>query len=242
MCYNLSQVIDDIEKAVSKGFKIPKKSLDRYWKLTGHEYPVASIFIPDGKNNFEHKNANWGLIPRWTQGNEKALSIREYTLNATIESANEKPSYKHLLSSNRCIILASGFFEWREVNKQKFPYYIYPADDSFFSIAGLWDEWKNPMNGEIVNSFTILTTAANPMMEFIHNRKKRMPVILTDEQLKLFADPKVPMEEFVKPFSEEKMKSHTIGKLITSRTENPNVPEVIKPFEHPELNELFHGF
>jgi hypothetical protein len=76
-------------------------------------------------------------------------------------------------------------------------------------------------------------------MEFIHNRKKRMPVILTDEQLKLFADPTVPISEFVKPYSEVKMKAHTIGKLVTSRTESQNVPEVIRPFDYPELNELF---
>lgn len=238
MCYNLSQVIEDIEKAISKGFRIPQKQLDRYWKLTGHEYPTASIFIPDGKGNFDYLKAHWGLIPRWTQGNEKALSIREYTLNAMIESADEKPSYKHLLRTNRCVIPASGFFEWREVNKQKFPYYIYPVDEPFFSIAGLYDEWKSP-EGKTVHSFTVLTTAANPLMEFIHNRKKRMPVILSDERLKLFSNPETPIEEFMQPFPEEKMKAHTIGKLVTSRTENQNVPEVIEPFDYPELNELF---
>lgn len=238
MCYNLSQVIEDIEKAVAKGFRIPQKHLDRYWKLTGHEYPQASVFISDGKGNFDYLKANWGLIPRWTQGREKALSIREYTLNAMIESADEKPSYKHLLKSNRCIIPASGFFEWREVNKQKYPYYIYPADDSFFSIAGLWDEWITE-DGKSVFSFTVLTTAANPLMEFIHNRKKRMPVILSDDQRKLFSNHDVPLDEFISSFPEKRMKAHTIGKRITSRTENPNVPEVIEPYSYPEMNELF---
>lgn len=239
MCYNLSQVISDIEKAISRGFKIPEKSLERYWKLTGHEYPVASIFIPDGDGKFQHLNANWGLIPRWTQGKEKSLSIREYTLNAMIESADEKPSYKHLLSSNRCIVPATGFFEWREVNRKKFPYYIHPSDDSFFMIAGLWDEWKDLSNGETVYSFTVLTTSANPLMEFIHNRKKRMPVILSDAQLKDFTDPKISLDEFISPFPEQRMKAYTIGKLVTSRNENQNVPEVLDPYEYPELNELF---
>ena len=116
--------------------------------------------------------------------------------------------------------------------------YIYLKDKEIFSLAGIFDNWTDKETGEIVDTFSILTTQANPMLEKIHNLKKRMPVILKREDEERWIDPKITKEEvnqLIKPFDESLMSAHSISKLITSRTQSNNVPEVMEPFEYPEL-------
>jgi len=81
-------------------------------------------------------------------------------------------------------VLADGFYEWREEGKKKYPYYISLASNDVFALAGIWDRWLNEANGEVKNTFSIITTAANPLLERIQNTRKRMPVIFkqTDEK------------------------------------------------------------
>jgi putative SOS response-associated peptidase YedK len=88
------------------------------------------------------------------------------------------------------------------------------TNEPVLALAGLYDQWVNPTNGEILNTFTIVTTRANPMLEIIHNLKKRMPVILTDEAQKLWLDTKSDPSicGLFEPFPEEKM----FSKMLTS--------------------------
>jgi len=121
---------------------------------------------------------NWGLIPSWSND----LTIREYTLNARIETIKEKASFKNNVS-NRCLIIADGFYEWKWLdskgkNKQK--HLISLPDEALYCYAGIYDEWVNKDTGEIINSYAIVTTEANELMAEIH-RKKRMPIILKQE-------------------------------------------------------------
>ncbi|MCX6230318.1 MAG: SOS response-associated peptidase [Bacteroidetes bacterium] len=120
---------------------------------------------------------NWGLIPAWAKDD----TIKKMTLNARIETINEKPAFRNSVN-NRCLVLADGFFEWQwldEKGKNKQKYLITLADNEAFAFAGLWSEWADKSTGEIINTYTILTTEANDLMRRIHNSKKRMPVILT---------------------------------------------------------------
>lgn len=124
----------------------------------------------------------WGLIPQWAKDN----SIRKNTLNARIETIHEKPSFRSNIK-NRCLILADGFFEWQwldDEGKKKQKYLITLPDNNAFAFAGLWSEWIDKNSGEIVKTYTILTTEANEFMSKIHNSKKRMPVILQQENEK----------------------------------------------------------
>lgn len=123
---------------------------------------------------------NWGLIPQWA----KDASFRKNMLNARIETIQEKPSFRDSLS-RRCLVLADGFFEWQwldEEGKQKQKYFISRPDHEAFAFAGLWSPWTDKGTGEIINTYTILTTEANELMREIHNSQKRMPVILTREE------------------------------------------------------------
>ncbi|MDQ3191908.1 MAG: SOS response-associated peptidase [Bacteroidota bacterium] len=177
---------------------------------------------------------NWGLIPKWTKSIEDAAKIRSCTLNAKSETVFEKPSFRSSIKTNRCIIPSTGFFEWKTINKKKHPYFIFPKNEDFFSFAGIWEEWADKTTGEIINTFSILTTQANPLMATIHNEKKRMPLILPHELENNWLSENLTIEEtkaFFVPYDEAKMQAHSISKLITSRTENSNVSEVQQEYK-----------
>jgi putative SOS response-associated peptidase YedK len=97
----------------------------------------------------------------------------------------EKPMWKRLVKSHRCIIPASGFYEWKKTSDEKIPYYITPKKGKFFSFAGLWDEWKNDRD-QSIKTFTIITTTPNEEMSVIHNR---MPAILAREEADVWLSP-----------------------------------------------------
>lgn len=181
---------------------------------------------------------NWGLVPHWIKDEQAALKIRSSTVNARIETVKEKPSFRASVKSRRCLVLADGFFEFREVNKKKYPYFIQLKEGKPFTIAGIYDNWTNRVTGSITSSFSILTTDANPLMEKIHNRKKRMPVILPGGLENSWVANELEPEALKQPYPESEMEAWTISRLLTSRQSNPNVPEVIDPFVYPELQML----
>lgn len=121
----------------------------------------------------------WGLIPFWAKDN----SIRKNTLNARFETLREKASFRSSLN-NRCLVLSDGFYEWQwldEKGKKKQKYLITRPNEEAFAFAGLYNDWIDKSTGEIVKTYTIITTKANELMANIHNTKKRMPFILSPE-------------------------------------------------------------
>jgi putative SOS response-associated peptidase YedK len=123
----------------------------------------------------------WGLLPQWYNG-RNWIEFASKTLNARIETCSEKASFKHLITSKRCLVPSSGFFEWQTQGKLKIPYFIRGIEQPVFSIAGLYDTWLNPSSGAQEKTFTILTTEANALMAEIHNSKQRMPLILSPKE------------------------------------------------------------
>lgn len=150
--------------------------------INGFTYPKMSIIA--NSNDKLIRNFSWGLIPHWSKDD----TIKKHTLNARIETLTEKPAFRDS-AENRCLVIADGFYEWKWLdskgkNKQK--YLITLPDNNLFSFAGIWSNWANTKTGEIVHSFSIVTTGANELMAEIHNTKKRMPVILTPENEKVW--------------------------------------------------------
>lgn len=113
---------------------------------------------------------HWGLIPAWAKERTVACKM----INARSETLHEKASFRQAYKYRRCVVPVSGFYEWRHDGKAKLPHYIRIRDGLPMLFAGLWESWRSP-EGESVESFTILTTTANRLLEFIH---ERMPVIL----------------------------------------------------------------
>ncbi len=149
----------------------------------------------------------WGLIPYWVKDEKLAGDLRMKTFNARSESLSEKPSFRHVVNRKRCLVLTNGFYEWQTDGKRKIPYFIGLKDETGFALAGLHDTWTHPVTGEILNTFTVITTRANPMMEEIHNLKKRMPVILSRENESRWLDVRVdPLKEgLFEPYDQDKM-------------------------------------
>jgi putative SOS response-associated peptidase YedK len=176
---------------------------------------------------------NWGLVPTWFNGTDPH-EIAKLTLNARVESAAEKPSFKNLVARNRCIIPSTGFFEWKLNGKSKIPYFIYPTNDSVFSMAGLYDTWMEAQTGKIINTFSILTCEANPLMAEIHNTKKRMPCILKSEFESDWLKGLLPLEQLYVPFPQEFMNVHEVQKTILMSADS-NRPEV----QLPAFNESY---
>jgi putative SOS response-associated peptidase YedK len=200
------------------------------------ELPIVTNKEPTLLQQFK-----WGLIPFWVRTREQADKIKTGTINAKSETAFEKPSFKTSMKSKRCLVPSTGFFEFHTCKSKKYPYYITLSNTEIFSFAGIWDSWTDKMTGEILSTFSILTIAANPLMAKIHNEKKRMPVILPEEQENRWLDDSLTAEEITAlcaPYDETRMKARAVSRLITSRTENSNVPEALKEFAYPELAAL----
>ncbi len=126
----------------------------------------------------------WGLIPFWA----KDPSIGNRTINARSETAAKSPAFREAFRKRRCLIPISGFYEWAvmEGSRGKQAWYITPATGDFLMLAGLWDRWTPPGEQESLETFTILTTSPNSLLEPIHNR---MPVILSSDQFDFWQDP-----------------------------------------------------
>lgn len=150
--------------------------------LNGFEHPLTPVITSEAPD--EIQMYQWGLIPYWA----KDTSIQNNTLNAKIETLSEKASFKSIVTQ-RCLVLVDGFYEWQwhdSKGKNKEKYLMTLKDNEAFTFAGLWSRWTNPINQQIVNSYTIITTEADELMARIHNSKKRMPIILTEETEKLW--------------------------------------------------------
>lgn len=148
----------------------------------GFQFPKTPIIT--NKQPEEIQLFNWGLIPFWAKDD----TIKKNTLNAKIETIHEKPSFRNVLN-NRCLVLADGFYEWQwldDKGKKKQKYEITLPDNEPFAFGGLWSEWLDKSTGELVYTYTILTTEANELMSKIHNTKKRMPVIVSADNEKFW--------------------------------------------------------
>jgi putative SOS response-associated peptidase YedK len=128
--------------------------------------------IHDGKEK-RAGYLRWGLVPSWAKDEKIGYKM----INARSETAHEKPSFKRLMSSKRCLIVADSFYEWKKTADGKQPKRIHLAERKLFAFAGLWDKWSQ--NDKNLFTCTVLTREANPFMQDIHDR---MPIILPKEK------------------------------------------------------------
>lgn len=237
MCYNISA--KKTPQDLAKRFKVKVSTnevITPHYYLNGFNHPEIPVIASAEPDVI--KNYHWGLIPSFCQNILAANDMKTKTLNAKSETIFALPSFKNSIQEKRCLILVDGFYEWRTVGKQKYPYYIHLKNNEPFAFGGIYNDWVNKDTGEIINAFSIITTPANPLLAKIHNVKLRMPFILPKELEKdwLRSDlNEKDIAELMKPFDDNQMDAHTISKLITNRNENPDKAEVQHPFEYPEL-------
>lgn len=128
----------------------------------------------DQEEQAELASFRWGLVPFWA----KEPSIGNRMINARAETVAEKPSFRNAYRRRRCLILADGFYEWHTEGGVKIPYYISLANGEPFAFAGLWENWESKETGEVLQTTTIVTAAANEFLSQLHHR---MPIVLEPE-------------------------------------------------------------
>ena len=177
MCFHISIINNhnSIEKEMNAKF-VNKENFNPKPHISAFSNPVIPVII--SKNIQEINLFNWGLIPHWVKNIDEANTIRRMTYNAKSETVNQKPSFKYSIKNKKCLIIANGFYEWQTTDKGKICYYITSSDSNMIVFAGIWSIWINRLNGESIKTVSILTQKANKTMSFIHNIKKRQPVIL----------------------------------------------------------------
>ncbi len=169
----------------------------------------------------------WGLVPPWA----KDPSMGPRLINARSETVREKPSFAPAFRKRRCLVPADGFYEWRKTQGGSRPYLFRFRDKRPFAFAGLWERWERGP-GEPLETFTILTTRANPLVAPIH---PRMPVILDPRDYQPWVDPAfrdLPrLEALLRPFPPEEME----GFPVTPRVNKPDFdePSCVEPLPDP---------
>ncbi|MFK7059726.1 SOS response-associated peptidase [Flavobacterium oreochromis] len=207
MCFHSKQTKKATE--VENRFKAEIKDIQNFKpsaNINGFNFPNTPVIIDENPNQIIHYN--WGLIPSWSKDDE----IRKMTLNAKIETAEQKPSFRDSINK-RCLVIANGFYEWQWLDskgKYKNKFEIGIGNDELFAFAGIYSQWLDNTTGEIKNTYTILTTEANPLMTEIHNTKKRMPVILKREDESNWLNNQ-PLSNFAFPYQQNLIAINTTG-------------------------------
>jgi putative SOS response-associated peptidase YedK len=154
----------------------------------------------------------WGLISSRT----KDPAPGHLPINARAETLHERPLFRPLLSSHRCLIPATGFYEWVKSGKAPVPYYIQRKDHGPFAFAGLWDAWKAP-DGQFRKTFAVITTRPNPLVIRYHDR---MPAILLPENEARWLDFRAPSlketEELLSPYPEEYLTAYRVSRAVNN--------------------------
>ncbi|WP_375446523.1 SOS response-associated peptidase [uncultured Fibrella sp.] len=241
MCFHTSLAADIPALEARFNATMPASSgFTPAYHINAYSFPGYPILTHQQPAQFQ--SIRWGLIPHWVKSKADADKLRAQTINARSETIYEKPSYRQAAKrAQRCIIPVTGFFEWyTDAGKQKYPFYL-TTDQPITSIAGLWDEWADPETGEVLTTFSLLTTDANSLLAAVHNEKKRMPCVLTPDAERTWLHDDLTERDVLHLLSTtypaQQMHSQSISKRITSRTEDTNVPDVLRPVTYPELTE-----
>ena len=231
MCFNYSLYTS--VKSLEARFKA--QSVKEYFGPVYHAGAFTFLKMPVISNeaNDTINFYNWGLIPNWVKNDTKANEIKKFTLNARSETVFEKPSFRSSIISKRCLIPATGFFEWQHINKEKIPYYIFLPEQDIFSFAGIWDNYINDDKKEI-HSFSIITCEANPFMLNIHNTKKRMPVILSPQEESVWLDENLNRNEINNLIKKKdyNFEAYTINKSLGNIKINSNTVDILKKYNY----------
>lgn len=153
---------------------------------------------------------SWGLLPHWS----KSAGDRRY-INARSETVFDKPAFRSAARARRCLVPADGFYEWKATRTGKVPHFVHLNNKQPFGIAGLWECWER--GRDRIETFTLLTTQANELMQPIHDR---MPVIVKPEQFRLWLDPTVTEKEqlagVLQPYPATEMAAYPVSARVNS--------------------------
>ena len=242
MCYStaLRKKREQIEQRLLS--QIPAKFPDSteyqsYFHLNGFTYGNLQIIKMDEPEII--KSAKWGLIPEWATHNAEAFRKKSNTLNARSESIFEKSSFKESAEEKRCLILADGFYEPHHENGVAVPYFCYQPTNEYpegdlFLFAGLYNDLDDGLY-----TTTILTTNADEFFSEVHNKKKRMPLILDPFFFEDWLDDNLSNQEIneiiATGFTRVKFKAHPVSRDLYKKNVDTNKPYIVERIQKDTL-------
>lgn len=231
------QAIEEITEKLAPMTDLP------VYHASGFDHPELLIYTNSSPDFPEI--ATWGLVPHWVKDKAQQKSIWNNTLNARGETLFEKPSFRDAAREQRCIIFVDGFYEHHHFEGKTYPFFIQHKDKTPLALAGLWSTWTDPETGGHFNSFTIVTTKANPLMSEIHNNPKlkepRMPVILPENLEDAWLEPLkadqdiATIQNLIQSYSESQLQAHTVAKL-RGKAYKGNIESISDPVKYSELS------
>ncbi len=217
MCGRFTLTVDPADLQMQLDLKdVPADLKPRY-----NIAPTQPVAVVTSAQERKVEIFQWGLIPSWS----KDPSMASRMINARAETIHEKPAYRTPFARKRCLILADGFYEWKQLEKGKQPHYINLASGGLFAFAGLWDQWTSP-EGDERRTCTIITCEPNELMARLHNR---MPVILDKDVMWDWLNPTatpIELKAMLVPYAKA-MKAYPVSRLVNA-PEN-DTAECIRP-------------
>ncbi|WP_236024816.1 SOS response-associated peptidase [Arenibaculum pallidiluteum] len=216
MCgrYTLTKPVDELARVF--GFPERPNLPPRYNVAPTQPVPVVRLSAgEDGAPGRHLALLRWGLVPHWAED----VSIGNRMINARGESLLEKASFREAARRRRCLVLADGFYEWKQEGGRKQPYRIVMRDRGPFALAGLWERWRGPKGAPLdqpLETVTIVTTAANALLRPLHDR---MPVILGPEDRDAWLDPARAAEDalaLVRPCPDDWLELYPVDPRVNS--------------------------
>jgi putative SOS response-associated peptidase YedK len=234
---------DEIAQLFYKAFIEPLEpgnEFKEHYVAVGKGKPTLTGLINEN-GNLKFQNMRWTLPYSYFDKKTNSTITRELQ-----NSMSERVFFQHKdqIFTKRCIIIIDGYFEYYHLNKETYPYYLYPANGGVFYAAGIWDASVDEKTGEITDSFSIMTTIPNELTAKIHNNPQapngpRMLVLIKPEEALNYLDSSLKtdqIKQFFKPYNQNEMKAHTV--LRFQRKENAqflNTPSITELYEYPEL-------
>jgi putative SOS response-associated peptidase YedK len=178
----------------------------------------------------------WGLIPHWSESAKTGNRM----FNARAETIDRNPAFRYAFGKRRCLVPADAFYEWRRDGSARSPFAVVRADGKPMALAGLWAGWKDPDTGEVVRSFTILTTGPNDLMRPIHNR---MPVVIPESAWDRWLDPTIEaptelaeLKGLLVPAEDDALDAYPVSARVNSvRNDGPDLVEPVERVVRPDL-------
>ena len=198
-------------KPVSKSTDLVKSNIKVEDTDNFNAHPKQKLpIIKSYSNGKALELSEWGLVPEWSKRLEKFKPL----INARKETLSEKITFKNLIQTSRCLVLADGYYEWKREEKNKIPYYFTKKDDELMFFAGIYQK----------NQFCIITREATETVKKIHHRE---PLIVNSSQMNNYLNVKKDAMEILNSIKPPELKFHEISKIINNPINND--PKLIKP-------------
>lgn len=252
MCFDVQAITKKILKyaesrgVTAKEIEVLMDELERLrdkkpiFHTNGYEHLALPVFTNEKPLNVQFYK--WGLVPNTNRDAKSALSISNKTLNARSETVFDLPSFKESITCRRCLIMVDGFYEHHHRNGKTFPFFIQKTSKEPMFMAGIYDSAS--IDGETINSVSILTTKGNELMSKIHNnpnmKEARMPVILEKEDFDQWFNGKVSdsqdndISELFQSYNKQALEAFTVNKIRGKGIET-NSEKASEMFQYREL-------